>query len=142
MKKNNIFLFIFVVSSLSGFFLSLINNDIYKEDNLQKLNITDNNESNKTGNNDTSKNNEDNEKSNKTRNNDTSKNNEDKEEKEKDNSIHVALIIDNRVIYQTLVFLTSLFENRNPTTIYDIIIMIYDNINKSYISKINSLKNK
>lgn len=124
MKKNNIFLFIFVVSSLSGFFLSLINNDIYKEDNLQKLNITDNNESNKTGNND------------------TSKNNEDKEEKEKDNSIHVALIIDNRVIYQTLVFLTSLFENRNPTTIYDIIIMIYDNINKSYISKINSLKNK
>ena len=111
------------MSSLSGFFLSLINNDIYKEDNLQKLNITDN------------------EKSNKTRNNDTSKNNEDKEEKEKDNSIHVALIIDNRVIYQTLVFLTSLFENRNPTTIYDII-MIYDNINKSYISKINSLKNK
>ena len=61
---------------------------------------------------------------------------------EKYNSIHVALSIDNRVIYQTLVFLTSLFENRSQTTIYDIIIMICDNMNKGHISKINSLKDK
>ena len=209
MKYNKFFLFIFFVCSLSGFLLALINNDLYKVDNFQKRNITDNNESNKTNNNDTtknievnnesnktsdndtsknnednyesnktndnditknneynnennktnyndtSKNNEDNNENNKANNNDISKNNEDnenyiqkdnktdnKEEMEKDSSIHVALIIDNRVIYQTLVFLTSLFENRNPTTIYDIIIMTCDNMNKGYISKINSLKDK
>ena len=71
------------------------------------------------------------------------------EEKEKNeeiiknyNTVHIALNIDNKFIYPCLVFLTSLFENRKPTTIYDITILTCENMIENYISKIISLKDK
>ena len=72
-----------------------------------------------------------------------------KEEKEKNeeiiktyNTVHIALNIDNKFIYPSLVFLTSLFENRKPTTIYDITILTCKNMLENYINKIISLKDK
>ena len=42
--------------------------------------------------------------------------------------VHIALNIDNKYLYQSLVFITSLLENRNSTTIYDIHILATQNI--------------
>ena len=82
------------------------------------------------------------------KNNETNNNRENEEKKKKkikiieiNNTVHVALNIDNNYIYPTIVFLTSLFENRKATTLYDITILT-NNMNKSYFKKINSLKEK
>jgi lipopolysaccharide biosynthesis glycosyltransferase len=52
--------------------------------------------------------------------------------------IHIALNIDKKYLYQSLVFITSLLENRNSTTIYEIHILasqklILEHKNKSQI---------
>ena len=58
------------------------------------------------------------------KNNETNNNRENEEKKKKkikiieiNNTVHVALNIDNNYIYPTIVFLTSLFENRKATTL-------------------------
>jgi hypothetical protein len=60
------------------------------------------------------------------KNNETNNNKENEEKKKREikiietnNTVHVALNIDNNYIYPTIVFLTSLFENRKATTLYD-----------------------
>ena len=72
---------------------------------------------------------------------------EEEKEEEKDNNksyntVHIGLNIDNKYIYPVIVFLTSLFENRKPSTIYDITILTCDNMNQNYIDKINVLNNR
>ena len=73
------------------------------------------------------------------------KNEEKKEEKSKNNEqekfnyIHIALTIDNKYFYPLLVFLTSLLDNRAPSTFYIIHIMTSKNLNKEYFDKINLL---
>ena len=184
MIYNKFFLLIFFVCSFSGFLLGIFNNNLYKEDSLQKQKKIDFN--NKTTNNDSEINNndkteekemqdkevkiEDNEEEKKKKEEEENKKREEEEKKkreeeerkkkeeeekkkkeeeekkkrEEENStyhtVHLGLNIDNKVKYPTLVFLTSLFENRDPKTIYDITILTCDNIDKKLISNINSLK--
>ena len=76
-------------------------------------------------------------------NNNNTNTNEDKNNKIKEkNEIQIGINIDNKYIYPCLVFLTSLLENRAPTTIYNIHIMTSSNIKKDYVNKINSLIKK
>jgi lipopolysaccharide biosynthesis glycosyltransferase len=56
--------------------------------------------------------------------------------------IHIALNIDNKYLYPTIVFLTSLLENRLPTTIYDVHILTSQYFNSDYITKIKTLIDK
>ena len=72
---------------------------------------------------------------------------ENKNENEKDinqnyNTVHIGLNIDNKYGYPLIVFLTSLFENRKPSTNYDITILTCMNMNKNYINKINELNKR
>ena len=213
MKYSKTFLLIIFVCSLSGFFIGILNNDLYKEDNSKQQKILESNQKNKTNINDTSINNDDSEENKEQENEDIIEENEEKkqneeemkkkeeeeEEKKKKESkeenkkkeeeeskkkeeekkkieeekkkkeeeerkkkekeeekkkkeeeeinkdyhiVHLWLNIDNKVRYPTLVFLTSLFENRNPKTIYDITILTCDNINKNFINDINSLRDQ
>ena len=56
-----------------------------------------------------------------------------------DNFVHIAFSLDNKFIYPLLVCLTSLLENRAPTTFYVIHIQTSKNIKKENIGKINKL---
>ena len=58
------------------------------------------------------------------------------------NSIHIGINIDKKYFYPCLVLLTSLFINKNPTSIYSIHILIADDIKEENINKIYSLKEK
>ena len=60
----------------------------------------------------------------------------------KDNNIHIALNIDNKFTYPCIVFITSLLENRKPSTIYNIHILTSENFNQDNSIKIKSLINK
>jgi lipopolysaccharide biosynthesis glycosyltransferase len=56
--------------------------------------------------------------------------------------IHIALNIDNKFIYPCIVFLTSVLDNRKPSTIYHIHILTSKDFRENNINKINTLINK
>ena len=67
----------------------------------------------------------------------TEKNNEEKEEDDPNNAVHIALSIDAKYVYPCIVFLTSLLENRKPTTKYSVTILTSKSIDSNYREKIN-----
>ena len=58
------------------------------------------------------------------------------------NCVHVAVSVDNKFLYPCIIFITSLLENRNPTTYYNIYLLTSPNNIFDYKDKINSLINK
>lgn len=56
--------------------------------------------------------------------------------------VHIALNIDNKYIYPSIVFMTSLLENRNYNTFYDMYILISPDLTTDYKDKVNILINK
>ena len=67
---------------------------------------------------------------------------EDEKTDSKYHTIHIALNIDNKFIYPCIVFLTSLLDNRSPSTIYHIHILTSKDFSQDNINKINTLINK
>ena len=58
------------------------------------------------------------------------------------NKVHIALNIDNKYIYPSIVFMTSLLENRNYNTFYNIYILYSPDLKKDYKDKVNTLIKK
>ena len=56
--------------------------------------------------------------------------------------VHIALNIDNKYIYPSIVFMTSLLENRNYNTFYEMYILISPGLKVDYKDKVNALINK
>jgi hypothetical protein len=78
-------------------------------------------------------------------NNTENKNNNNTENKINNNNtncVHVAVSVDNKFLYPCIIFITSLLENRNPTTYYNIYLLTSPNINFDYKDKIDCLINK
>ena len=113
-------------------------NDFINEENEKNENNTKKEKENENKKKEENKENKENEE-----NNANLKKNEKKDNEKKENTdIQIGINIDNKYIYPCLVFLTSLLENRGPTTIYNIHILTGDSINKDYVNKINSLIKK
>jgi len=70
------------------------------------------------------------------------KKNEEEKKNIKTHDVHLSLSIDAKYVYPCIVFLTSLLENRAPSTIYNVYILIGDSIKSEHMSKINTLINK
>ena len=58
------------------------------------------------------------------------------------NIIHIAINIDNKYGYPSIVFLTSLLENKKPETFYDVHVLTSPNINQKYTTKLSTLVDK
>ena len=58
------------------------------------------------------------------------------------NIIHLATSTDNNYIYQTIVFLTSLLDNRANSTFYNIYILTDNSVTKESKDKINTIITK
>ena len=166
MKYRITFLALVFVCSISGFIISVLKYDKYITNYSKVTNSTNNyNETNqnekKPTHNTNDKNKiikdndfmkEDEEEGNENKQKEKKKEEEEEEKKkdsqvkEIDNSsqhiIHIALNIDDKYLYPTIVLLTSLLENRKPTTIYNFHILTSNYFNSDYITKIKTLINK
>ena len=58
------------------------------------------------------------------------------------NSVHIAINIDNKYIYPAIVYLTSLFDNRAKTTFYYINVLTNGKLGKNATNKINYVVDK
>jgi lipopolysaccharide biosynthesis glycosyltransferase len=123
MKYTNTFILIILISSISGIIFAILNNDFIKINDENKENIVEKNK-------------------NKLRYKDKVKYKDSRVINKKYNVIPLAINIDNNYILQAIVFLTSLLENMDLTTKYEIYIMIPNDL--TYISKtsIDSLVEK
>ena len=161
MKYKLSFIFVVAISSILGILIGLFTNNIISEN---ELNTNEKINKNKIRNSDKEKNKifddndylheDDDENKEENKKND---NNKIEEENEKENiehkkqkeinidnehTVHLSLSIDAKYLYPSIVFLTSLLENRLPSTIYNIYILTGDSINMQHKTKINSLINK
>ena len=58
------------------------------------------------------------------------------------NNIHLAINVDKKYLYPSIVFITSLLENKNPSTFYNIHLLASSNSIFEYKNKYNTLINK
>lgn len=162
MEFKNSFLIIVFVCSILGILVAVLSNDLYydemikdkpaiikdnqkKQDNQKNKNENENNQNNEESKNIT-KNIDQKDKNEIIKKSDFIFDDDDDLEDEKTNSkyhtIHIALNIDNKFIYPCIVFLTSLLDNRSPSTIYHIHILTSKDFSQDNINKINTLINK
>ena len=123
MKYTNTFILIIVISFISGIIFAILNNDLIKINDENRENIIKMNK-------------------NKLRYKDKGKYKDNKITNKKYNIIPLAINIDNNYILQAIVFLTSLLENMDSTTKYEIYIMTPNDLTHNSRTSINSLLEK
>ena len=123
MKYKNTFILIMLISSISGIILAILNNDFIKINDENRENIIEMNKK-------------------KLRYKDKGKFKDNKTLNKKENIIPLAINIDNNYILQAIVFLTSLLENMDLTTKYEVYIMIPNDLTHISKTSIDSLVQK
>ena len=123
MKYKNTFILIMLISSISGIILAILNNDFIKINDENRENIIEMNKK-------------------KLRYKDKGKFKDNKKLNKKENIIPLAINIDNNYILQAIVFLTSLLENMDLTTKYEVYIMIPNDLTHISKTSIDSLVQK
>ena len=123
MKYTNTFILIILISSISGIILAILNNDFIKINDENRENLIVKNK-------------------NKLRYKDKVKYKDSRVINKKYNVIPLAINIDNNYILQAIVFLTSLLENMDLTTKYEIYIMIPNDLTHISKTSIDSLVEK
>ena len=123
MKYSNTFILILLISSISGIILAILNNDFIKINDESEENIIKQNK-------------------NRLRYKEKGKFKDNKAINKQYNIIPLAINIDNNYILQAIVFLTSLLENMDLTTKYEIYIMVPNDLSHNSKASIDSLVEK